>query len=106
MNQKQLNAIKERVTKATPGPWEYDEEDRGIWNKGALNYLGTVTLSHIDAEFITHARDDVPALVEEVERLREVVKEFIDYWATTNDARPLLEIVTDASRALGGEAHG
>lgn len=71
MNQEQLNAIKERVAKATPGPWEYDEEDRGIWNKGALNYLGTVTLSHIDAEFITHAREDVPALVAEVERLQK-----------------------------------
>jgi len=75
MNQEQLNAIKERVAKATPGPWEYDEEERGIWNKGGFNYLGTVTLSHNSAEFIAHAREDVPALVAEVEYLRGMLRD-------------------------------
>lgn len=75
MNQEQLNAIKERVAKATPGPWEYDEDERGIWNKGGFNYLGTVTLSHNSAEFIAHAREDVPALVAEVEYLRGMLRD-------------------------------
>lgn len=78
MNQEQLNAIKERVAKATFGPWEYDNEERGIWNSGGFNYLGTVTLSHIDAEFIANAREDVPALVAEVERLQAVYKEAVE----------------------------
>ncbi|MGE6602619.1 hypothetical protein ACQKEY_12920 [Lysinibacillus fusiformis] len=73
MNQEQLNAIKERVAKATPGPWEYDEDERGIWNKGGFNYLGTVTLSHNSAEFIAHSREDVPALVAEVEKLLKLL---------------------------------
>ncbi len=71
MNQEQLNAIKERVAKATSGPWEYDNEERGIWNNCGFNYLGTVTLSHIDADFIANAREDVPALIAEVERLNK-----------------------------------
>ncbi|MFJ7920019.1 hypothetical protein ACIQ6U_09695 [Lysinibacillus fusiformis] len=71
MNQEQLNVIKERVGKATQGPWEYDEEDRGIWNKGALNYLGIVKLPNNDADFIAHSREDVPILVAEVERLQK-----------------------------------
>lgn len=75
MDQEQLNAIKERVAKATPGPWEYDEDERGIWNKGGFNYLGTVTLSHNSAEFIAHAREDVPALVAEVEYLRGMLRD-------------------------------
>lgn len=75
MNQEQLNAVKERVAKATSGPWEYDNEERGIWNNGGFNYLGTVTLSHIDADFIANAREDVPALVAEVEYLREMLRD-------------------------------
>ncbi|WP_313150744.1 hypothetical protein [Lysinibacillus capsici] len=75
INQEQLNAIKERVAKATPGPWEYDEDERGIWNKGGFNYLGTVTLLHNSAEFIAHAREDVPALVAEVEYLRGMLRD-------------------------------
>lgn len=70
MDQERLNAIKERVAKAASGPWQYDEEERGIWNKDGFNYLGTVTLSHNDAKFIAHTREDVPALVAEVERLK------------------------------------
>ena len=128
MNQEQLNAIKERVAKATPGPWESEgtlEGHNDIFNPdeayvvcqtGNENYD---CLNDDDTEFIKHAITDVPALITEIERLQvelsnakeynerlcEVVKEFIDYWATTNDARPLLEIVTDARQALGGEAH-
>jgi len=78
VNSEQLNAIKERVAKATQGPWEYDEEDRGIWNKGALNYLGIVKLPNNDAKFIAHSREDVPALVGEVERLRKVLSYYAD----------------------------
>lgn len=42
---------------------------------------------------------------EENKRLREIVEEFIEYCATTNDVRPLLEIVTDARQALAGESN-
>lgn len=176
MNQEQLNVIKERVAKATSGPWESEETTEGhidIFNPNqdyAICQTGNETydcLNEGDTEFIKHAITDVPALIAEVEylremlrdtrkivrhkvsevktlqnackkhkakqealefqlkvsimhaeeldeeleaevaeneQLREIVKEFIDYWATTKDTRPLLEIVTDARQALGGEA--
>lgn len=75
MNSEQLNAIKERAEKATPGPWELDTDDNGIWNEGGRNYLGSVNLSITDAEFIAHAREDIPQLVAEVERLQKRLSE-------------------------------
>ncbi|WP_427110869.1 hypothetical protein [Lysinibacillus xylanilyticus] len=69
MNAEQLNAIKERVAKVTPGPWcvggaidihdACGEEVAAVWDGGP------------DIEFIAHAREDVPALVAEVERLQQ-----------------------------------
>lgn len=109
MNQEQLNAIKERVAKATPGPWEYDNEERGIWNNGGFNYLGTVTLSHVDAEFIANAREDVPALVAEVERLRETLAFYANgnsyFVVDMYDESVIMRDKGDkARRALSGEA--
>lgn len=75
MNAEQLNAIKERAAKATLGPWKYSEQ---------YGYLAPVIpQQHVavicneisrndDAEFIATAREDVSALVAEVERLNSV----------------------------------
>lgn len=79
MNQAQLNAIKERVAKASPGPWESEETTEGhidIFNPNqdyAICQTGNETydcLNDGDTEFIKHAITDVPALVAEVERLK------------------------------------
>ncbi|MEA0564996.1 hypothetical protein [Lysinibacillus irui] len=79
INQEQLNAIKERVAKATPGPWESEETVEGhidIFNPNedyAVCQTGNETydcLNDGDTEFIKHAITDVPALVTEVERLQ------------------------------------
>ncbi|AVK82428.1 hypothetical protein C3943_02140 [Lysinibacillus sp. B2A1] len=113
MNQEQLNAIKERVVKATQGPWDI-EPLAGISTNETTIWMDTddyiqvhgcsIIQSTNDALFILHAIEDVPALITEVARLREIVEEFIEYCATTNDVRPLMEIVTDARQALAGEA--
>jgi len=107
MNQKQLNAIKERVAKASHGPWEYDEDERGIWNKGGFNYLGTVTLSHNSAQFIAHAREDVPALVAEVERLHKALEKVMEVEAPIMEGTEGWETRSYeiARQALGGGAH-
>ena len=107
MNQEQLNAIKERVAKATQGPWEYDEEDRGIWNKGALNYLGTVKLPNKDANFIAHSREDVPALIAEVERLHKALEKVMEVEAPIMEGTKGWETRSYeiARKALGGEAY-
>jgi hypothetical protein len=82
MTKDELDAIRARVAAATPGPWEAGTAfccpDCG-WVDGPKRtvcpvYEGakrTHTLDANDAEFIASAREDVPALLAEVERLRE-----------------------------------
>lgn len=68
-----LSAISERARRATPPPWhsEYGQE-RGWWLCGPeAKALGWLTKDDVD--FLVNARSDVPALVEEVERLRAIV---------------------------------
>ena len=93
MNEEQLQAIEERANKASTAPWiveagEYSGRD---WMIGSVAmFLGascwddkcyTVTTNQVhaselegdaktDAEFIAYAREDVPALIAEVKRLR------------------------------------
>lgn len=84
MTREQFDAIRERVDATTEGPWE--RCGRGI-NGGPSSLTEVVTLdvecmgycyggtglgvqNEADAEFIAHARQDVPALLAEVEALR------------------------------------
>lgn len=78
-----LDAIRARAEAATRGPWEWDlgEDGKPRRARAALlsfsdhifwcSALGWPT--DADAEFISHARTDVPALIAEVERLRTAV---------------------------------
>lgn len=78
MSSDRLARIKERAEKATPGGWEWDEGDPGALMARfpdqddpaveALVNVGRV-VRRVDAEFIAHARSDVPWLLAEVERL-------------------------------------
>lgn len=69
INAEQLNAIKERAAKATPGPWR----SAGLYGVRTQNAEAlSIPLRPEDATFIAHAREDVPALVAEVERLTTV----------------------------------
>lgn len=65
----ELQAMKERAEKATPGPWTHgrDYVRTDAPNQG----IGTMHCLPKDAPFIAHARDDVPKLIAEVERLWE-----------------------------------
>jgi hypothetical protein len=82
MTPEELAAIKVRAEAATPGAmvpyehgstlgWSFDTEDgtlpcgiRGMFERRE------------DAVFYAHARDDVPALVAEVERLRQALDDY------------------------------
>lgn len=87
MTREQLDAIRARVDAATPGPWKVDgetcDEDGNpvpmpwglegpqgmLWSSGAGEY------AHPDwptATFIAKAREDVPALIAEIDRLNEL----------------------------------
>ena len=74
-----LDAIQARVDAAQPGPWTLHGTSTLYMNGHAAFFLRRdgkpgqiLTLSGFpaDAEFIAHAREDVPALLAEVERLQ------------------------------------
>lgn len=82
-----LEAIKARAAAATEGPWEWGNPTIGQhWSRpepwaevvnadvacGSYCYGGSVRPieSDADGQFIAHAREDIPALVAEVDELR------------------------------------
>ncbi len=78
-----LEEIKERVKKATKGPWESSENlgDHSVQGPdgpvAAVTYAyaeGPISLDECDAEFIAHARDDIPWLLEHLKEAREVIE--------------------------------
>jgi hypothetical protein len=74
-NKLDLTAIRKRAESATEGPWEWDESSNCI---DAPGFEVCIDAMNHDAEFIAHARQDVPALIAEVERLRESLEEIAD----------------------------
>ena len=84
MTREQLDAIRARVEAATLGPWEAvtpkryaavrsDAERCYVYTQGKIpadTHPDTVARQQRDAQFIASAREDVPALLAEVERLR------------------------------------
>ena len=80
-----IEAIRKRAEAATKGPWTFIPEDRD--NKGAIspvctfgddcNYYPTAgqLYDEADGEFIAHARTDIPALLDELERTRAAAME-------------------------------
>jgi hypothetical protein len=77
LSEQQLAEIRAREAAAAAGPWEtdtYTEHDGstsiGVANTGDLWIVPLQNLDPADAEFIAHARADVPALLADNDRLR------------------------------------
>jgi hypothetical protein len=82
-----LDDIKARAEAATPGPWFPDEGKAKVYNHaGEVAWCrDVVSRGHgayaiggqnsANARFTAHAREDVPALIAEVERLRGILGE-------------------------------
>lgn len=95
MTPEQLAEIKAREQSATPGPWTVD----GLYVKAAGVHLADMEwLAETDAEwaqmsadaqFVAHTRQDVPALLAEVERLRAELTEI------HGDIRFCLKVIFD-----------
>jgi hypothetical protein len=82
MNKLDLEEIRRRSNAATEGPWVSDKglSERGDKRTAVIShfdyddgdwYIHGDIAGHADAEFIAHARQDVPALIAEVERLQK-----------------------------------
>jgi hypothetical protein len=86
MNTEELQAIRSRCDAATPGPWiakAYNPyRDRAVIHQtpesqkiNPLRWQRACICREVrahDADFIEHARTDIPALLAEVERLRDI----------------------------------
>jgi hypothetical protein len=80
----ELRAIKARCEAATPGPWRSYIEGRDHTSGSSFIMTGgtprgeDIELSGAtpaDQDFITHAREDVPLLLAEIENLRRRLRE-------------------------------
>lgn len=80
MTEDDLKAIEARTEAATPGPWEQDlgsvKSPHAV--RGVLPAYVCGIASDQDATFIAAARTDVPDLVAEVRRLRELGRELAE----------------------------
>ena len=106
-----LDAIEQRANAATEGSWEYDGCGEIIQHFSLPEPWATVVSTDVacmaycyggsaagverdeDAEFIAHARDDVPALLAEVRRLRAMEQRGREY--ARHLARPFADGVPD-----------
>ena len=78
VTEREMTEIKFRCEQATPGPWKSYVETRDrivgsdfISTGGEDIYLTGGTVA--DQDFIAHARQDIPKLIAEVERLRNLL---------------------------------
>ena len=77
MTQERLNAIQTRVDSATSGPWgcygdgAHEVFDAGEYSDGDPGEVVAAVIDKLsDAVFIAEAREDIPALLAEIDRLR------------------------------------
>ena len=69
MNTEEKRAIRERSEKATPGPWKHNGGNLGWAPFWYTTSDDGVHATQDDAEFVTHARTDIPALLADNDRL-------------------------------------
>ena len=105
ITQERLDAIQARVDGATGGPWgcygdgahevfdagEYSDGDRGEVVAAVIDKLS-------DAVFIAEAREDIPALLAEVKRLRALTTVTDDM--VERAARAMCDIEAQADQAM------
>ena len=90
LTESQLAEIEARVQAATPGPWKSMWEGRDHQSGDHFIMRGTDDARYDDLflspgriedqDFVAHARQDVPALLAEVRRLREFLISHGESW--------------------------
>ena len=80
LSEKEIEAIRKRAEMDTEGSWAYEilchEQRRYTVGsfKGDLTVIGDIA-NEEDAEFIVHAREDIPKLLAEIDRLNKIIEE-------------------------------
>lgn len=79
-----LGAIRTRTNAATTGPWGVETEEFGLMvlNRGLGMLVATAgapddTQAETDAEFIASAREDIPALLDEITALDQTAEDAV-----------------------------
>ncbi|MBR0813250.1 MULTISPECIES: hypothetical protein [Bradyrhizobium] len=79
LTEEEFKAIKSRCEQTTAGPWKSFIEKRDkfsgsdfIQTGGEDIYLTGAT--EADQDFVAHARQDIPRLIAEIERLRAIIR--------------------------------
>lgn len=63
-------SIRARADAATPGPWDYYDEDGDVVAPFRDTEIGILsTQAHADGKFVAYARDDVPILLDLIDTL-------------------------------------
>lgn len=75
-----LSEIKARCDVATPGPWEFSESAAEMWTSTGRSIIEStegygLAIKRADADFIAHAREDIPYLLAEIKRLERALVE-------------------------------
>lgn len=85
-----LEAIKARAEAATEGPWHIDHDERTVraidpangkimFNRAGTPHRHWQQQGQADAEFIAHARDDVPRLVAALEAVENLHRPYTQH---------------------------
>jgi hypothetical protein len=117
MTSEQIAQAKERCEKATAAPWMWSSTPTGVptsswpnqvkqfklfsWatDRAVIGFDGTWIPNDEDREFIAHAREDVPYLLSEVERLQDLCGEHPDSLAEAH-ARSFSRGAATAEKAV------
>lgn len=99
MKRVDIEAIKAREKAASPGPWrrgdsmtrqssDFNVSGSGEWpifdsDSQRIGVLDGKPIK-LNAEFVAHARQDIPALIAEVEALREAHEVLVRHWKKHN----------------------
>ena len=75
MNKNELEAIRARCAKATPGPWKYIKDHLGFLDIVYYQekYRIATCAYGSDAELLAHCREDIPALLDALEEADECI---------------------------------
>lgn len=74
LNFKELLEIKDRAGKATAGPWAVHRPLNSFGGTSETRLIGPKDIDSIDWDFIAHSREDIPRLIECLEKALEVVR--------------------------------
>lgn len=102
----EIEAIRKRAESATEGPWKWDGDSLTYRKHGMLdpivwaNQYGDITVEEPDAEFIANAREDIPKLLAEIERLRSEVKSTYLALCVLHDINGVTVMNSDSIRVL------